>query len=146
MVSRAYGGPKDSEGKLRFRCGACGHNDVIIILKSVPIDHERARKLAACPKCGERDRDATTAYWTVVGVKVALPFVVLLLGGVIAFSNSPWLILACAGVGVAISLFMLKKVAMVRWRRVDRSITFASRRQAEMEYATGHSGKYLMDR
>lgn len=141
MASRAYGGPKDSIGKLHFTCGACGHRDLVIILKSAPIERERARTLAACPRCGARDRDATFAYWLAAGAKVALPFVALLLVAVIAFSNSWALMLACAGSGAAISLFLLKRVAMVRWRRINRAITFASRQQAEMEYATGHSGK-----
>ena len=126
---------------MRFRCGACGHRDVIIIMRSVPIDRERARKLAACPQCGERDRDASISYWATAGAKVALPVVVFLLVGVVAFSATPALILPCAGFGAAISLFLFKKVAMVRWRRFDKAITFASRQHAEMEYATGKSRK-----
>lgn len=146
MVSRAYGGPKGSKENLRFTCDACGHRDVVVILRSVPIERERARKLAACPRCGTRDRDATTAYWVASGAKVAAPFMVLLVVALIAFHGSMALMLVCVGLGAAISLFMYKKVAIVRWRRINKAITFASRQHAEMEYATGQSRKVVEKR
>jgi len=73
---------------------------------------ERARKLAACPKCGERSSQAKASYWASAGAIVGLPLTAAVVLAATAFSGSAFLALITVGAGAAISWFIFKRSAL----------------------------------
>lgn len=140
MTSGSYPGSRKSKPKPKpnYRCAECGHRDIVSVRGSLSVGADRAMKLAACPKCGERDPDALKSFWLGAGLTIAAPFIALLLVGLVVVSST-LLKLVCILVGALASYVVYKKGVQARLKQVDGGVTFDSRMRAQLEYATGRT-------
>ena len=129
--------PVNKKRSPRFTCGECGYRDVLVLKRGRTASKAQAVKLAVCPQCGERDKQAVISYWLPAGALAALPTIVALVLAFTAVSGSTVLQLICLIGGVVGSLGVVQIHSRPKWKSLNEGISFEKVEREELEYVTG---------